>query len=169
MTAPTNPTASGTLARMLLAASLAVVPATAIFGLMSGSAAAMDSKVVQKGGPDLTKVRALIKAEDFKTAVTELETLRAAGPNADVFNLLGFSLRKQGRFDESYDYYQKALALDPNHKSAHEYLGELYLQKGDLTKAKEQAAFLAKLCPAGCEEREDLDLSLAAALKKQKK
>lgn len=145
---------TSTIARPLILA-LALTFATA-------SAQAMDSKVVQDGAPDLTKARALIKAKNWKSAVAELNTLKTKGPNADVYNLLGFSLRKQGKFDASYGYYQKALKLDPNHKSAHEYLGELYIQKGDITKARAQAAILARLCPKGCEEREDLDKSLAA-------
>jgi Flp pilus assembly protein TadD len=125
-------------------------------------AAAMDSNKVQTGAADLTKARALIKAKNWKDAEAELLRLEKLGPNADVYNLLGFSIRKQGRFDPSYAYYMKALKLDPNHKSAHEYLGELYLQQGNLAGARKQAATLAKLCPQGCEEREDLDRSIAA-------
>ena len=127
---------------------------------------AMDTKKVQKSGPDLTKARALIKAKNWKSAIRELERLRAAGPNADVYNLLGFAHRKQGKFTESHGFYAQALKLDPNHKSAHEYLGELYIQTGKIEKARKQAAILAKLCPQGCEERADLDQSLAAMKKK---
>lgn len=167
MFSPQPQPASGTLKQAFTTATIAVaLLAFAPTYLPAGKTAfAMDSKVVQKDGPDLTTARALIKAENFGAAVEELERLRAAGPNADVFNLLGFSLRKQSKFDEAYDYYAKALKLDPNHKSAHEYLGELYIQKGDLAKAKQHAEILARLCPEGCEEREDLDQSLAAAVK----
>ena len=139
--------------------------ASVIVTAISTAAVAMDNKVVQKGGPDLTKARALIKSKNWQAAVGELNRLTGKGPNADVYNLLGFSLRKQGKFEASFDYYGKALKLDPKHLSAHEYLGELHIQKGEIDKAKEQAAILAKLCPDGCEEREDLDKALAAVTK----
>ena len=34
-----------------------------------------------------------------------------------------------------------------------EYLGELYIETGDMAKAREQLAVLAKLCPSGCGSR----------------
>ena len=70
-------------------------------------------------------------------------------------------MRKTGDFKTSLTYYTKALELQPDHKAAHEYLGELYLQTGDAAKAKEQLAILTKLCAAGCEEREDLEKAIA--------
>ena len=30
--------------------------------------------------------------------------------------------------DKAFVYYEKALSLDPRHKGAHEYIGELYLK-----------------------------------------
>ncbi len=59
-------------------------------------------------------------------------------------------------------YYTKALALDPDHKGAREYLGELYVETGQLDKAKEQLVVLTRLCPTGCEELEDLQKAIAA-------
>jgi Flp pilus assembly protein TadD len=110
--------------------------------------------------PDLTSVRAKIAAKDYAAALTELRDMAEDTTNADVYNLLGFTLRKTGDFKTSLTYYTKALELQPNHKAAHEYLGELYLQTGDAAKAKEQLAILTKLCAAGCEEREDLEKAI---------
>ena len=59
-------------------------------------------------------------------------------------------------------YYVKALELQPDHKGAHEYLGELYVQTGDAAKAKEQLTILTRLCPASCEKREDLEKAIDA-------
>jgi Flp pilus assembly protein TadD len=110
--------------------------------------------------PDLTSVRAKIAAKNYPAALTELRDLAEDTQQADVYNLLGFTLRKTGDFKTSLTYYVKALQLQPDHKGAHEYLGELYVQTGDLDKAKEQLAVLAKLCPGGCEEREDLEKAI---------
>src|SRR5437868_454055 len=103
--------------------------------------------------PDLTSVRAKLKAKDYAAALTELRDLAEDIQQADVYNLLGFALRKTGDVRTSLTYYTKALELQPDHKAAREYLGELYVETGNMEKAKEQLAALAKLCPGGCEER----------------
>ena len=86
--------------------------------------------------PDLESVRAKIKAKDFKAALEELRLMTANFDNADVYNLLGFSLRKTGQYPQAYVYYRKALDLDPGHKGALEYLGELYVETGQIDKAR---------------------------------
>jgi cytochrome c-type biogenesis protein CcmH/NrfG len=107
-------------------------------------------------------VRAKIKAQDYKAALAELRDLAEDNQNADVYNLLGFTLRKTGDYSTSLSYYTKALDLQPDHKAAREYLGELFVETGRMDKAKEQLAVLTKLCPAGCDEREDLEKAIAA-------
>jgi Flp pilus assembly protein TadD len=118
--------------------------------------------VTSKDAPDLTSVRAKIKAKDYQAAVSELKTLADTYQHADVYSLLGFSLRKSGDYPTALTFYKKALDFDTNHKGAREYLGELYVETGDLPKAREQLAVLEKLCPQGCEERADLEKALAA-------
>jgi tetratricopeptide (TPR) repeat protein len=86
--------------------------------------------------------------------------------HADVYNLMGFSLRKTGDYPTALTFYKKALDFDADHKGAHEYLGELYVETGQMPKAKEHLAILEKLCPQGCEEREDLAEAIAAATAK---
>lgn len=112
--------------------------------------------------PDLTSVRAKLKAKDYAAALAELRDLAEDVQQADVYNLLGFALRKTGDFKTSLTYYTKAIELQPDHKAAREYLGELYVETGNMEKAKEQLAALAKLCPGGCEEREDLQKAISA-------
>ena len=85
--------------------------------------------------------------------------------HADVYNLMGFSLRKTGDYKQAYTFYKKALDFDPQHKGALEYLGELYVETGQVEKAKENVALLQKICPAGCEELEDLQEAIAQAPK----
>ncbi|WP_411909479.1 tetratricopeptide repeat protein [Mesorhizobium sp. B263B1A] len=106
--------------------------------------------------PDLTAIKAKIDAKDYSGALAELRDLAQDTQQADVYNLLGFTLRKTGDFKTALTYYTKALELKPDHKAAREYLGELYVETGDMDKAKEQLASLEKLCPAGCDELSDL-------------
>jgi tetratricopeptide (TPR) repeat protein len=112
--------------------------------------------------PDLTSVRAKLAKKDYAAALIELRDLAEDIQQADVYNLLGFALRKTGDFKTSLTYYTKALEMQPDHKAAREYLGELYVETGNIEKAKEQLAALARLCPGGCEEREDLQKAINA-------
>jgi Flp pilus assembly protein TadD len=144
------------LASTALLVSLGLAPA-----LMPAPALAVDN-MESSDAPDLASVRAKIKAQDYAAALAELRDLAEDTQQADVYNLLGFTLRKTGDFKTSLTYYTKALELQPDHKAAREYLGELYVQTGNIEKAKEQLAVLAKLCPSGCEEREDLQKAISA-------
>ena len=56
---------------------------------------------------------------------------------------------------------RQALAIDPSHRGAHEYVGEAFLAAGDFASAEKHLADLAALCPAGCEQRADLAAAIA--------
>ncbi len=124
--------------------------------------------IVSKDAPDLSAVRAKIKAREWPGAITDLSKMAETVQHADIYNLLGFSLRKSKDYKSAYTYYQKAIEYDPAHKGAHEYLGELYVETGDMPKAKEMLAKLRVLCPKGCEEREDLEKAIREATAKPK-
>jgi tetratricopeptide (TPR) repeat protein len=132
--------------------------------LVATGALAVDN-VTSKDAPDLTSVRAKIKAKDFKAALAELTPMLVTYQHADVYNLMGFSLRKTGDYKQAYTFYRKALDFDPEHKGALEYLGELYVETGEVEKAKQNVALLKRLCPSGCEELSDLEQAIAGAAK----
>jgi tetratricopeptide (TPR) repeat protein len=145
------------------AAGLALIVAVGALTDLPRFAWAVDTPTT-KDAPDLTAVRAKIKAKEFKAAIADLNGLIDKGvQHADVYNLLGFSLRKSGDLKTAYTFYKKALDFDPEHKGALEYLGELYVQTGELAKARDHVVLLQKLCPQGCEELEDLQKALADA------
>lgn len=98
-----------------------------------------------------------IHNEEYNLAIAELYKAQAAvGPHPDILNYLGYSHRKTGDYASAKSYYAKALSLNPDHLGATEYLGELYLELGDVKNARRQLAKLDKLCVFGCAEREDL-------------
>jgi len=133
-----------------------------LVGLVS-TVKAVDTPTTREA-PDLTAVRAKIKAKQFKAAIVDLNGMIDNGvQHADVYNLLGFSLRKSGDTKTAYTFYKKALDFDPDHKGALEYLGELYVETGELAKARQHVVLLQKLCPQGCEELEDLEKAIAEA------
>src|SRR5262245_8820314 len=91
------------------------------------------------------------KTGDYDAA---LATLRSAANQDDprVQTMIGFTLRKQGRVDEAFGYYFKALATRPEATTTRQYLGEAYLQIGDPAQAREQLAEIAKRCGTACED-----------------
>jgi Flp pilus assembly protein TadD len=151
---------NGNSVMLALAASLLSMVAIATLG--SPAALAVDT-ISSKDAPDLTAARAKIKAKDYQAALVELRTLADTNQHADVYSLLGFSLRQTGDYTTALTFYKKALDFDANHKGAHEYLGELYLKTGEMDKAKAMLAKLEKLCPTGCEELADLKGDIAEA------
>ena len=138
--------------RLLLAASLFV----------STFAFAADTSPPTPKDTEWEKAKTAIARKDWAAAQAVLEPYTAANPrSADGFNLLGYSLRNQKKYDDSLVAYKQALSLDPKHKGAHEYIGMAYIQMGQLDKAKEHLASLDKICPFSCEEYRDLKKAIA--------
>jgi tetratricopeptide (TPR) repeat protein len=148
---------------MSIATSLRTI--TLVASVLAGAMApakAVDTEP-SRDAPDLTVVRARIKARDFTAAIGDLNGLIEKGvQHADVYSLLGYSLRNNGDNAQAMTFYSKALEFDPSHKGALEYQGELFLKLGDIAKARQNADKLAKLCPQGCEELTDLAQAIAA-------
>jgi Flp pilus assembly protein TadD len=110
----------------------------------------------------LTDARASIKSNNYEQALKQLQSANEVN-SADWNNLMGYSLRKKQPPDlaASEKYYQAALKIDPSHRSALEYYGELLLMKKDLPGAEAILARLNKACFFGCEEYSDLKESIA--------
>src|SRR6267154_306767 len=131
--------------------------------LFATSAFAADSQPSPQPAPDkFSAVREQIAARNWSGAIDELKRLNDTG-NADWNNLMGFSLRKAPApdFAGAEKFYDEALRIDPKHRGALEYSGELYLQTGDLAKAEERLAALDKACFLPCTEYSDLKKAVA--------
>jgi Flp pilus assembly protein TadD len=127
-----------------------------------------------KGKAENTNIvagRKSIEAKDFKSALGHLSKAVQEEPNnADAHSMLGYSYRKLGTLDKSMEHYQRALKIDSNHRSAREYLGELYLEMNQPTNAEKELATLKKACPffGKCEEYDDLKDAIEKYKAKQK-
>lgn len=111
----------------------------------------------------LTVANAAIAKKDWVAAQTTLkQALASNAQNADYHNLYAYSLRKGANPDMKlvFLHYEEALRIDPKHRGAHEYIGEAYLQTGNLAKAKDHLAALDKLCFFSCEEFTDLKTAI---------
>lgn len=111
---------------------------------------------------DYNKAKAMIEAENFADALPILTRLAEVdSANANVFNLLGFAYRKTGDLQRSAPAYERALLLNPDHLSALEYQGELFLAVGDVDAADRNLTRLTTLCPSPCEETDELAEAIA--------
>ena len=112
---------------------------------------------------DYKKAVKAIKKEDFTAAVGLLEKVVQTDPDdADAWNQMGYSLRNLQQFDDALAAYEKALAIDPKHKGALEYLGELYLMTDEPELAQAQLEKLDDACFLSCKELRKLKKRIAA-------
>jgi tetratricopeptide (TPR) repeat protein len=63
----------------------------------------------------------------------------------EAWNLIGYTSRKLNDYDNAFKAYEKCLSIKWDYAPAREYLGEAWLEKGDLAKAREQLVMLAKI------------------------
>jgi cytochrome c-type biogenesis protein CcmH/NrfG len=131
----------------------------------AASASAMDTPKPDPKEPEKTsstadrpidQARAAIAREDWAGAQAILRQAVAREPgNAGLHNLYAYAMRKgpNPAMDLVFRHYNEALRIDPQHRGAHEYIGEAYLMTGNVAKAKEHLAQLERLCKSGCEEQ----------------
>jgi Flp pilus assembly protein TadD len=124
---------------------------------LMGTSWAADTAPIKSDPVWLTEARSSIKAEKYNQAIQQLQAANEKN-SADWNNLLAYSLRKKQSPDltGAEKYYQAALKIDPEHRSALEYYGELKLMNNDLPGAEALLAKLNKVCTFGCEEYSDL-------------
>ncbi len=104
-----------------------------------------------------------LQAGDFAVALARLQTaLKRFPDSANLHNELGFAHRKLGRYEPAFVHYRRALAIDPRHRAAHEYIGEAYLAVDDLAGAERHLKALGEICLLPCDEQQDLRRAIDA-------
>ncbi len=159
--------------RMALLALPVLASATALASMTAGAAggntdhSATTSPTPSVVQDDYAAAKGLIDRERYRDAIPILERLVAKNPaDTDALNELGYSHRELGHEQRALNYYLQALAIQPEHVGANEYLGELYLTMKDLPKAEERLAVLQKVC-GNCEEFSELKEKIADYRAKQ--
>ncbi len=105
----------------------------------------------------------LLASGDFKRAARKFEAVSDHAPNnADVWNYVGYSLRKSGNAKKGEMAYKKALRLAPNHPRANQYYGELLVEQNRIPEAEERLAVLNACC-ANAQMTKDLAALIADA------
>ena len=105
--------------------------------------------------------------QDYAKANKALKAYTKSEPDdADGWNLYAYANRKMNKFEKAEVYYEKALNIDPEHKGALEYQGELYMQTNRPDLAQENLVKLVKLCPDSCYELQKLEEYISSTVKK---
>ncbi len=88
-----------------------------------------------------------------------ISILKLAKNQADprILNYLGYSTRKSGNVQKGLTYYQAAIKANPDYTLARSYMGEAYLQLGDVKAAKVQLAEIKLRCKGTCPEYTTLE------------
>ena len=147
-----------------LLALLAATAATAVLAADDYSAApASPAKKTEAPADPLASARALIQQERWRDAIIELKRVNQT-QSADWNNLMGYSHRKAKTPDyaAAQQYYDVALRIDPQHRGALEYSGELALMKNELPAAQSKLASLDKVCGKSCPEFVQLKTAIAS-------
>ncbi len=127
-----------------------------------GGGGSADQPAAKPADPNYTRAKAMIEARDYASALPLLQQVVARDArNADAYNLMGYATRKSGNPNGSLQYYQQALAIDPRHLGAHEYIGEAYLMLDQPAQAEQHLARLDSLCVFGCAEYRMLKAAVA--------
>ncbi len=136
---------------------LRLLAASLVFATACSAHGADFSSTPAKAGDKLAPARALLVQKNWGGAVDELKKVNDPS-SADWNNLMGYSLRKvdAANYQNAERFYNDALQIDPKHRGALEYSGELYLMTGNLPMAEERLARLDKACFLPCDEHADL-------------
>ena len=138
-----------------------------VLWLLAGRAGAApsDEGVEQALGADAEYAAGLaaLKANNYANALPHfVDALKRFPDAANLHNELGYTFRKLGRLDKAFEHYKRALAIDPRHRGAHEYIGEAYLMKGDVASAEKHLEALRSICTLPCDEMRDLQAAVDA-------
>lgn len=117
----------------------------------------------EKAAADIAEAQALLKKTSSADASTKATKLRTGARKRyekaiehfkkaverdpgyhEAWNMLGYSYRRLGRLGEAFQAYDTCLKLKPDYEPAREYLGEAWLQAGNVEKAKAELAWLAE-------------------------
>jgi len=101
----------------------------------------------------------IYKDHDYAAGIAKLHSL-GHDDDAAIANLIGYSSRKLGRYDDAKVWYEKSLAADPNFARTWSYYGMWYAEQGNLLKARDILEKVRSICGTECKEYTELKSAL---------
>src|SRR2546428_14002146 len=81
--------------------------------------------------------------------------------SAEVANYIGYANRKLGNYEQAKVWYEKALAIDPNHVRTWQYYGMWHVEQGNMLKAQDFLERIRSICGStSCREYADLKAAI---------
>lgn len=100
--------------------------------------------------------REMILAGQYEAGINAMHALDRDG-NPDVANYIGYAYRRLGDFADSKVWYEKALAVDPQHVRTWSYYGMWHAEQGNRLKAEDFLHKIKLLCGnTSCKEYTEL-------------
>lgn len=102
----------------------------------------LDMKMVREKSEDskmesFEKVIIDIESNHLIDALTEINSIIKSYPNSAIaYDLKGVILKKQGKFEDAFDAFIKAVEIEPEFAIAHYNLGKMEQSRGNFDKAK---------------------------------
>ena len=108
--------------------------------------------------PKMQEILELIDQENFHSALEKLMVIYEDDKNnSNIQTLIGFTYRNLGDYDNSIEFYKKAIINDPVNINAHHYIALSYIGIGKKNLATEHLDELIRICnPIPCKEIGDL-------------
>jgi tetratricopeptide (TPR) repeat protein len=97
----------------------------------------------------------IYKDHDYEAGIAKLHSL-GHDDLAEIANLIGYSSRKLGRYDDAKYWYEKALAANPNYARTWSYYGMWHAEQGNLLKAQDILEKVRSICGTECKEYTEL-------------
>src|SRR5215831_11853536 len=100
--------------------------------------------------------RALVLDGKYEEGIAAFKAL-GHDDSAEVANYIGYANRKLGNYELAKVWYDKALAIDPNHVRTWQYYGMWYVEQGNMLKAADFLEKIRLICGGtACKEFQDL-------------
>ena len=101
--------------------------------------------------------RALVLDGKYGEAIAAFHALDE-DDHPDVANYIGYAERKLGNYQASKEWYERALAANPNHVRTLNYYGMWHVEQGNMLKAQDFLEKIRLICGnTACQEYQDLE------------
>jgi tetratricopeptide (TPR) repeat protein len=102
-----------------------------------------------------TAYATIYEKNDYRNAIDQLRALKHDN-QPDVANLIGYSYRKLGDYDQSKLWYEAALKSDPDHVRTWQYYGLWQIEQGHREQAEVHLQKIGSICGTTCPEYRSL-------------
>jgi tetratricopeptide (TPR) repeat protein len=115
-----------------------------------------DKKSEQEFRDGYRAARALVLDGHYAEAIAAFHALNE-DDHPDVANYIGYAERKLGHYQASKEWYERALASNPNHVRTWQYYGMWHVEQGNMLKAADFLERIKLICGStDCQEYKDL-------------